>query len=68
MLSKGKPIWAIGLVLLAVGEFLTAFNATKGDTISEFYWGLPGPARAFILVALGAVLGHWEWPKPPVTA
>jgi hypothetical protein len=59
-----KVLWMVGGILTAIGEVVTAFDRKRGNTISEFFDRLPQPAKYFVVLAIGAVLGHWCWPLP----
>ena len=59
-----KYLWLAGGAMLAVGEAVTAFDKRRGNTISEGFDRLPQPAKYFVILGAGAVLGHWCWPMP----
>lgn len=59
-----KGTWEIGFPLFLIGVFWAAFDRKQGNSFSEGFARLPGPARDFSLIAIGTVLGHWCWPMP----
>lgn len=62
--DAAEVAWKAGLTLTAIGEAITAFDPKRGNTISEKFDRLPLPAKFAIVLAIGAVLGHWLWPMP----
>ncbi len=59
-----KLTWVVGGLVFLAGEGTSAFDARKGNTLSEFWRDLPRPAKDASLIIIGAVLGHWCWPMP----
>jgi hypothetical protein len=66
-MSKRKINWPLTLCLIGgiialIGEVKGANDKEPGDTISEWYQGLPSWVKHLISWALGAVCSHlWEW-------
>lgn len=56
--------WKLGGSLTLACEFIAAFDSKRGNTISEKFDRLPLPAKFFIILAVGCVIGHWCWPLP----
>ena len=59
-----KAAWIAGLAFAAVGETITAFDKTRGNTISETWDRLPQPAKYLVVGGLCATLAHFCWPMP----
>lgn len=59
-----KYLWLAGLALMGGGEIVTAFDARRGNTISELFDRLPRPAQFAVFGGFCAVLSHWVWPMP----
>jgi hypothetical protein len=57
-----KWLWIAGGLVTFIGEVMTAFDKEKGNTISEAWRDSPQPLKYFVILLIGAVLGHWCWP------
>lgn len=57
--KSAKYVWGAGAVVVAVGEYLGAFDDEEGGTISEWFWNLDLKIQFVIVFMFGMVFCHF---------